>query len=175
MSMSDIERQAAIQASVATFVPPVPEASENFPPLISRAEHKVVSTRDYAPKSAPGTKVSGQLAVNCAEDDNALDGWRLVEVKGEEAIFERDDNLQAQANLRKDYQAYRESWGHGAALRRWNGAPVSPMEYVRRVIAGEPLLPVAEAPEVIDPAEKRIRDLEATVARLEGMTAKLPG
>jgi hypothetical protein len=165
----------AIADALATYVPPTEEPSQQFPPLIPRAEHKVVSTKDYRPKTGGSSvKVQGQLAVDLIQDDYALEGWRLVEVKGDEVILEKDDNLQAQANLRKDYQAYRNQWGDRAAHRQINGAPDSPMEFVRKVANGLPLFPEPDVPTPVDPAEARIRSLEATVARLEGLLPKLP-
>jgi hypothetical protein len=167
--LSDIERQAAAAAALKSFVPTAEEPSQNFPPILGpRPDRRVISTKGYRSPTAPRVPIDGILAVQVAEGDLALDGYRRVshDATTNEAIFEKDADLEAQGQLRKGYEVYRETWGRMAAMRQINGAPDSPMQYIAKVAAGIPLFPEPDVPTPISPEEARLRRIEATLARV---------
>ncbi|MGO9963635.1 MAG: hypothetical protein ACLPUG_09450 [Acidimicrobiales bacterium] len=168
------QREIEIAEALKQFTPPAEAPSEGFLPLIDRGEHRTVSTKDYRPVNTPTVKVSGQLAVDLIQDDMAMEGFKLVEVKDDQAVFVADPDLKARADLRKSYQEYRNLWGDGAARRNWNGVPDSPAEYCRKIAAGEPMYPQPYEPPPKDPVQARFEALEAEVKRLSAMTAKYP-
>ncbi|MGO9582043.1 MAG: hypothetical protein ACLP36_04470 [Acidimicrobiales bacterium] len=160
--------------ALAAFAPAEEPEGEGFPPLIDRPPRRVISVRDYKPKTAPTTKVNGALAVQLAEDDQATEGWRLVshDAATGEAVFEHDPKLEQQANLRRDYDLYVQRFRHRNTYGG-EGEPISPKEFLRRLITGEPLIPEAAPEPPLDPTEKRIRELEATVKRLTDLLPRV--
>jgi hypothetical protein len=155
-----------VAEALQTYVPPTPEPSEQFPDLLDRPNRRIVKLRNYRPVATPSVKLSGSFAREMAENDAALDGYRLVSATEEEATFEFDSELAGRAQLRKDHELYVKQWSHAAALGQVGGAPLSPVQYMARMAAGEPLFEPPEAPVVIDPAEARLRAIEEKLARV---------
>jgi hypothetical protein len=164
----DLVRQA-----LETYVPPAPEPSEQFPALLDKPNRRIVKLTDYRPVATPGIRLSGAFAKEMAENDASLDGYRLVSSSETEAVFEYDPELGGRAQLRKDHELYVKQWSYAAALGQVRGAPLSPMAFVARIAAGEPLFDAPDTPEPVSPEEARLRAIEAKLARVP--LASLPG
>ena len=169
--MADYTEQIA--QALRDYVPPAPEPSEQFPPLLDKPDRRVVKLRDYRPVATPSVKLSGEMAKTMAENDAALDGYRLVSASETEAVFEFDPELGGRAELQKSYARYTAQWSHAAALAQVRGAPLSPMAFVARLAAGEPLFDPPDVPKPISAEEARLRAIEEKLARVP--VATLPG
>jgi hypothetical protein len=157
------DRSEQIASAMRDFVPAPPEPpSEAFPPLLNRPERKVISTVDYKPAGITGVKLQGAHALQQAELDAAETGYRMVEHDEKSITVEHDPELAAQVKLRKGYQDYVSDHRHLHVF----GSPMTPMEFVKCIAEGRDPIPPPPPPEVIDPAEKRLRDIEARLARI---------
>jgi hypothetical protein len=169
--MADYTEQIA--QALRDYVPPAPESSEGFPPLLDKPDRRVVKLRDYRPVATPSIRLNGEMAKEMAENDAALDGFKLVSASETEAVFELDSELAGRAQLRKEYSRYTAQWSHAAALAQVRGAPLSPMAFVAKIAAGEPLFEPPDVPKPISAEEARLRKIEEKLARVP--IATLPG
>jgi hypothetical protein len=193
MPMTDAEKAALLQEAVAadlaeqagSYAPangPNPAVSTGFAPMVPPSDKMVVSTEKYLSPTAGGNRLgtmSGLDALPVMDEDMAVTkGMRResYDPVSRTATYVKDEAFAKESALRRNWEAYAQEW-HIRALKRepgYSGNPYSPATYRKFIEAGLDPWPVVDAPTPVDPTEQRIRDLEATVARLEGMTAKLP-